>query len=610
MNIKKFTFTLACFLAADLSLADNSDPFLLKILHVNDHHSHLEADTGTDLGSDALTTRVEIGGFPRVTTKMNELSAGQSNVLKLHAGDAITGSLFYTLFKGKADADLMNTVCFDAFALGNHEFDDGDAGLASFLDHLNNSTCHTPVIAANVIPAQGSPLAPHNAPAYIQPYVIKHINGEKVGIIGIDIANKTKNSSSPDPSTQFLDEVNTVKYFVKVLHKQRVNKIVLLTHIQYKNDIQLAKAVVGIDVIVGGDSHSLLGDFEEIGLNPSGPYPTEVIGKANKKICIVQAWQYANIVGELNVVFDAKGNVLSCSGTPHLLLGDSFKRKNEAGDRVELEGVDRAAVIDYIDSKETLSIVEPDANAQAILQSYQDQVDVLTTQKIGTVSSHLCLERFPGQGKSQLCDVSETARNGSDISNLVALAFKEQSLESDMAIQNAGGVRIDIAAGDITIGNAYTLLPFANTLVNLTMTGQEILDVLEESINYALSPDGSTGAYPYASGLRWNLDLSKPFGQRFSSVEVKLKNDLSWTPIQPQQTYTVVTNSFVAAGKDGYLTFGKVAEDGRAVDTFLDYAQSFVDYVKRMTALGNTIHKLPIEEYSTQQFINQQGNLQ
>jgi 5'-nucleotidase len=109
-----------------------------------------------------------------VTAKIKELESLLDNVAKIHAGDAITGTLFYTLFQGEADADLMNTACFDVFALGNHEFDDGDATLVKFLDVLgSDQACDTTTIAANVIPAVGTPLAPVTANDYIQPYVIK-----------------------------------------------------------------------------------------------------------------------------------------------------------------------------------------------------------------------------------------------------------------------------------------------------------------------------------------------------------------------------------------------------------------------------------------------------
>ena len=156
------------------NLYENS--LLLVGLHINDHHSRLQPNTSADLRFNGQTTRVETGGFPRVVAKMRELSEGRDNVLKLHAGDAITGALFYTLLKGAADADLMHEVCFDAFVPGNHEFDDSDAGLARFLDLLNapGAPCRTPVISANVIPEIGTPLAPTAIDDYFQPYVIHY----------------------------------------------------------------------------------------------------------------------------------------------------------------------------------------------------------------------------------------------------------------------------------------------------------------------------------------------------------------------------------------------------------------------------------------------------
>ena len=127
----------------------------LTILHINDHHSHLRADGRMSLNIGGDNTRVRSGGFPAIVSTFDKLSAGKNNVLKLHAGDAVSGSLFFTLFKGEADAALMNEVCFDAFALGNHEFNEGDSGLAKFLDFLKAGECNTPVLAANVKPEVG-----------------------------------------------------------------------------------------------------------------------------------------------------------------------------------------------------------------------------------------------------------------------------------------------------------------------------------------------------------------------------------------------------------------------------------------------------------------------
>lgn len=591
---KAFAFTGAAALILGAGLSHAGD---LTILHINDHHSHLKPDSRMSLNLDGKSTRVRSGGMPAVIAKMKELEASKANVLKLHAGDAVSGSLFFTLFKGEADAALMNEVCFDAFALGNHEFNEGDAGLAKFLDFLNAGECNTPVLAANVKPEVGvSALTPKSETDYIQPYTVIDVAGTKVGIIGIDIVRKTIMSSSPDDTTRFLDEAETSQKMVNELKEAGVNRIVIMAHYGYKNELELAAKIDGVDVIIGGDSHTLLGDFEEIGLNSAGPYPTVVEGVGGNLVCVATAWQYSQIVGELNISFNDAGDVESCSGLPHVMVADSFKRKNDEGDRVEIEGADRDAVYAQINADPKLSIVEEDAQAASVLASFNEKVEEMQTIKVGVVTENLCLARIPGDTRSKLCSPEDTASKGSDISMLVAHAFREMAKASDIAIQNGGGVRTDIAKGDLTMGDAYKLLPFANTLVEMDMTGAEIKSVLEEALDYALQPDGSTGAYPYAAGLRWHVDAAKPTGQRLSKMEFKGRNDSSWSPLDSTATYKLVTNNYIAAGRDGYLTFKTVKNDGRYLDTYLDYAQSFVDYVRERGSVG----KLPESEYSTQ----------
>jgi|GEM_PF-124455 len=584
----------------------------MRILHINDHHSHLKPNTGLSLNFNGVATQVEMGGFARVAATFNSIAADyQGNLLKLHAGDALTGDLYYTLFKGEADAALMNQVCFDAFALGNHEFDGGDAGLKTFLDYLNvNSPCGaTPVLAANVIPQVGTPLAAKTTQDYLKPYIVREFEGEKVGIIGIDIVGKTQNSSKPLPTTEFRDEAQTAQQYIDKLTQEGINKIILMTHYGYQNDLALAQKLHGVDVIIGGDSHTLLGSntMSTLGLTPDGPYPTQVKDTAGNPVCIGQAWQYAQAVGDMKVSFTPEGVVDSCDGITRIMLGNTFKQKDAAGAQQAANGANLEAIQKVITASPEFAMVTPDAKAQAVVEQYSSKVDAMKATEIGKVAETLCLERIPGQGYSKSCDAASVRAHGSDISNLVAKAFLAQSLRADISIQNAGGVRVDIAAGTITTGDAYVLLPFANTLVNLDMTGAQIVAVLEDAFDYAIAKDGSTGAYPYAAGLRWDVDRSKPKGQRFSNVEVKGKKDSTWSPIDLNKTYVVVTNDYTASGKDGYATFGTVYKDPTKVEnTYLDYAQSFVDYVK----VQGTLRKLPVEEYSTQKYYNETGQLQ
>ncbi len=600
-------------------MAEQGGPLSLTILHVNDHHSHVAADTfdfdvsGLGLtatanaaGEPLAEVEVTYGGYPLLVSLFAERAAAHQNVLKLHAGDAITGTLFYTLFGGQADADMMNRVCFDAFALGNHEFDDGDDGLAGFLDFLAEGDCETPVLAANVEPGPDSPLRD----GYLQPYVIEEVAGQQVGIIGIDIASKTMVSSSPSPGTVLTDETEAAQRYIDELTAMGVDKIVLLTHYTYANDLTLAAALTGVDVIVGGDSHTLLGG-ENLGAigNPVGPYPTEVSNADGEPVCVVQAWQYAHLMGELQVQFDGDGVVTDCSGTPRVPFeGASIAYEYTDGEASEdrlLAGADAEAVIAALTGMPEFVAIEADAEASAALAGYEERVAELSLEVIGNIAEDLCLERWPGEQRSAICPPEATYANGSDIGNHVAKAFLTVAPTADIAIQNAGGTRVDVAAGEHTIGDAYSLLPFSNTLWTLDMTGEELRAVLEEALSNTLDNGGSTGSYPYASGLRFEVDASAAFGDRLSNVEVNPRLAGEWVALDPAGMYTVVTNSFIAAGRDGYETFAPITERGQYVDLFTEYAQAWVDYVASFG--GAPIGKLPIEEYSTQRYIGRDG---
>ncbi|MEM8659285.1 MAG: 5'-nucleotidase C-terminal domain-containing protein [Pseudomonadota bacterium] len=607
------TIAIACFTSNTLAQA-----LTVNLLHINDHHSHLDTDTfdldvsglglSTTLSDGTALQEVEVsyGGFSLLTTQMKRFSELVQNPIKIHAGDAITGTLYYSLFGGEADAAVMNEICFDAFTLGNHEFDDGDAGLANFLDYLGNSNCTTPVLAANVVPGPDSPLT---AGDYLQPYAVMEVEGQSVGIIGIDIAQKTKASSNPDEGTEFLDELETSQAVIDELTAMGVNKIILVTHYQYSQDIDLARSLRGVDVIVGGDSHTLLGGstLVDAGFDPEGEYPTIVSDANGNQVCIVQAWEYAHLFGRLRVRFDDIGNVVSCRGNPVVPIGATVMFEDSDGEDVILRGADRLTALQSLVGDGRFKLTREDEATVQLLAGFNEQVAELEQTVIGQNVEDLCLVRWPGDSRSTICDASETYENGSDISNIVAKAFLVVTPTADIGIQNAGGVRVDVSAGEFTIANAFTLLPFSNTLVTLEMTGQQIVDVLEDALSNTLDEGGSTGSYPYASGLRYDVDASAERGSRISNVEVNPRVAGSWNAIDPVAVYTVVTNDFIASGRDGYATFGEIFEQGLFVDTFTEYAQGFIDYVESLTESGSALMKLPLEEYSTQNYIGRDG---
>ncbi|MDD3328827.1 MAG: 5'-nucleotidase C-terminal domain-containing protein [Zoogloea sp.] len=580
----------ALSLAACGGSDNNGQPLDLTILHINDHHSHLDAETTAltlkDAAGASKSVTVELGGFARVTAAIEALAAGKPNVLKLHAGDALTGDLYFTQSEGQADAALMNTVCFDAFTLGNHEFDSADAGLVKFIDYLHAGACKTPVLSANVRPAAGTMLA-----ARVADSTIIERDGQQIGVVGLTVKDKTRFASRPDAGTSFLDEATAAQAAIDALRARGVNKIVLMSHLGYAADQALAPQLDGVDVIIGGDSHTLLGpdSMKGFGLSPSGAYPTAATDKAGRPVCIAQAWQYAYAVGALDVSFDAAGQVARCSGKPQVLVGDGFKVGS-----VVASDADASAYRSQLDASGVFRITAPSAAATAVLAPFKAAKDALGTQVAGVATDNLCLRRVPGAkrdtSRSSLGDAcnqdATVIAHGGDIQQLVADAFLEQGQRfggADISLQNAGGVRIDIPAGNITVGKVYTLLPFKNTLYRLQLTGAQVRAALEDGIDSVLNGTAS-GAYPYTGGLRFSVDMNQARGSRIGNPEVRDAAG-NWRPLDPAANYRLITNNFTADGGDKYDTL-KAIPAAQREDTFLDYADSFLQYVRSRSPLA------------------------
>ncbi len=592
-----------------------SQPIHLTLLHINDHHSHLDAENITlqlaTGGGKREPVTVERGGFPRVTGAIKAMEKEADNVIKIHSGDASTGDLYYTLNEGKADAELMNTVCFDTFTLGNHEFDNTDAGVKKFMGFLHAGTCQTPLLSANVRFGPSSPLYATVAPETVLPSVVLERGGQKIGIIGLTVAGKAKNSSRPNSDTIFIDEATAAQAEIDRLQGQGINKIILSTHIGYPADQALVKKLSGVDVVVGGDSHSLLGPeiLKNYGISPEGPYPTRSTDKDGKPVCIVQAWQYGYVVGETRVTFDAHGEVSACAGTPWVLIGDDFRRDDKSALRPE----EIANVHADIAAGQVLRITAPDPQAAALLAPYKKQKEAMGATVVATSSDNLCLRRVPGSkrdtSRSSLGDVCNSNErvngHGGDIQQIVAEAFLQQGkafFGADLSLQNGGGVRVDLAAGTITVKDVYTVLPFKNTLVQLNATGAEIKAALEDAVEGVVGPTLNTGCYPYAGGLRWWLDLNKPKGSRLSHLEIRTTSG-AYQPFDLSKTYKVATLSFLADGNDSFTALKNITGE-RRIDVGLDYAEAFLRYIEKLPGEDKVVKPLPVKDYSTQRFID------
>ena len=410
----------ALAISAPMAMAD----FSVVILHTNDFHARFEPISKYDSGCSAEdnTEGKCFGGSARLVTGVEAARqrAGNTPVLLVDGGDQFQGTLFYTYYKGKLAAEMMNKLGYDAMTVGNHEFDDGPEILKEF-----TAAVEFPILMSNA-DISNEPLLTDA----IQKSTIIEKGGEKIGLIGLT-PEDTDELASPGPNVTFSDPVAAVQGEVDRLTAEGVNKIVVLSHSGYATDQRVAAGTTGVDVIVGGHSNTLLSNTVE---GAAGPYPTVVNG-----VQIVQAYAYGKYLGELNVTFDDDGNVTDAVGD--LIVMD--------GGVAEDEGT-----------------VARIAEAAAPLDEIRNRVVAETTEAIG--------------GERDVCRAME-CQMGSLIADAMLDRVKDQGIE--IAIQNGGGIRASIDGGEVTMGEVLTVLPFQNTLSTFQVTGATVVAALENGVS-------------------------------------------------------------------------------------------------------------------------------
>jgi 5'-nucleotidase len=504
-----FSSAAALALSTGIAAAD----YTLHVIHINDLHSRIEPINRFDstCGAEDNAAGECFGGVARVATKIAELRAqlASENVVVLDAGDQYQGSLMYTTYKGDVEIEFMNQIGFDAMAVGNHEFDDGDEGLAKLADGVD-----FPVISGNIDVSQSNLLA-----GKIDNHIVLEVGGQKIGIVSA-LAVDTVETSSPSGSVIFTDEIESLQGDVDMLTGEGVNKIIALTHVGLPKDLEIAGAVTGLDAVVGGHSHSLMSNTED----GATPYP-QMVGDT----AVVQAYAYSKYVGHLKLTFDDAGNVTAAEGDTILL---------------------------------DASVAEDEAIVARVAE-LAGPIEEMKTRVVAQSAA-------PIEGDRAVCRVQECA-----MGNLVADAMldrvKDQGIS--IAIQNSGGVRASIDAGEVTMGEVLTVLPFQNTLATFQVTGQTVIDALENGVSQV---EEVKGRFPSVAGLKFTWDPSvAPNEGRIK--EVLVQEGDAFVPIDPAKTYGLVSNNYVRNGGDGYAMF-------TTADNAYDFGPDLADVVAEYMA--------------------------
>lgn len=463
----------------------------LRLLHLNDFHSRHEpvarATGAACRGNDPC-----LGGSPRLAAgiaaaRAEAASAGRA-VVAVDAGDQFMGSLFYTHHRGAAELAVMKAWGCEAMTLGNHEFDNGPEVLARFA-----AGADFPILAAN-LDTRAEPLLDGRVRAWWE----TRKGGARIAFIGV-ITPETPILSSPGPNLRFTDPAEAAARAVAEIRAGGPATVVLLSHMGLGADRRMAEQVAGIDVIVGGHSHTLLAAETDA----EGPAPTLVDGR-DRTVRILQAGAYGRFLGLMDLDLAADGRVAAQGGGP-APIG---------------------------------AVVAPDARVAAMVADLARPLEETRRRPVG---------RLPAALSNGGCRRGECA-----LGNLVAEAMLARIPGAEIAITNGGGLRAGLPEGQVTYGDVLTVLPFGNTVAVMGLRGADVVAALENGLSQGA---GTAGRFPQVAGIRVVWDPSAPAGSRVREVRV------GGAPLDPGRVYRVVTNDFMRRGGDGYAMFRDRALD-------------------------------------------------
>ncbi|MDQ0493901.1 5'-nucleotidase C-terminal domain-containing protein [Paenibacillus brasilensis] len=404
----------------------------ITILHTNDTHAHVVAND-------------KEMGFAKLAGIIDQYRASNPNTLLLDAGDTVHGTTFATLVNGESIVKVINKLRYDAMVPGNHEFNYGWKHLVELSKEIQ-----FPVLSANIKQTDGTRL--------FKPYVIKEVDGVKIGIIGLTTPETAyKTNPKNVEGFQFTDPAAEAKAAVDEI-RSKVDVVVVLGHLgqdasSTDTSLKVVKEVPGIDIFIDGHSHTVL----EKGL----------VG--DNGTLIASAGEYTKYLGVVDLWVD----------------GGKVTQK-------------QAKLIDSTQAAD----VQPNAEIAALIASIQKDQEPILKEVVTQTSVDL-------EGAREKVRASET-----NLGDLLTDAMRDVS-GADVALTNGGGIRASIKTGTVTKGDIITVLPFGNQIVTLKVKGSDIQAALE---NGTASYPEPSGGFPQVSGISFKIDTSAAKGSRVHSV--------------------------------------------------------------------------------------------
>jgi len=550
----------AATLAALCAGAHAGPTVTVKILALNDFHGNLVSPGS--FRASATAAAVPAGGIDELAGYVAAARATNPHTVVVSAGDVLGASpLVSALFHDEPTIETMNRLGLDFNAVGNHEFDDGSAELARMQDGGcfagDTNTCKgaqvgTPVpfegakfkfLSANVVvDATGKTLFPG--------YAIKTIGGVRVAFIGMTL-KETPTIVTPSgvAGLTFKDEVETVNKLVPKLRAKGADAIVVLMHQGGFQDITANPSITDINACASADGsgqldgsdssahlRNIVAGFKDgVDLVISGhthaAYNCLLPNKQGRRIPVTSASAFGRVITDIDLTIDRK-------------------TRRVAGVAALNKVVDRSS-----------TAIVPDAGIKAIVDNYTALVSPIANQVIGSITQDVT------SAKDAACNMP--AGNLIADSQLAATAGSGFG-DAVLAFMNPGGVRASFtyagsAAGEgdgnVTYGEAFTVQPFGNSLVTMTLATQDIKDALEQQFA-GCSGQTTTKVLLPSVGFKYRFDATKACGAKVSDVTLSVAGappvtlvDAAGVVQNPAQPWRVTVNNFLSTGGDGFSTF-------------------------------------------------------